>query len=194
MVKRFKKLVEEIKLVKQVKISLYDWQQATNPYSRIGFVFRPVTLAVIVLLFVAFLVFLVSWGTGIESIILAVPLFLSFLGLLTLLYLLLSDAFYCIWCLLDFGFRPCLRCSGTIVRKEYHPTFTLLGTIGSFPAMPHYYTFPATYHLLIKIQSDDGRYSARQSLYDSVSVGDDVCVSYLTGRFSRQVYLQKVWK
>jgi hypothetical protein len=185
MVDSFRKLVEEIKLVKQVK--------ATQGTTYLDCFLEQAMLAVTVLLCILFVTFLVIWGV---ELLFAIFVLFLFLPVLMILYLPLGAAFNYILCLLDFGFHSCLRYSGTIAEKKYYPasggSFHYMGP--GYVVLRHDYTIPTTYRILIRMQAVDIWYSSLQSFYDSLSIGDSVYVSYITGRFSGQVYLQKVWK
>lgn len=179
MFKSFRRLVEEIKLVEQVKVSLHS-SAARDLYFRIIlFGYVPVALAgivlLIVILFVEFSVFPVSWGVTRELIsfsFFVFNFFLVFLVLIHLLYCLLSGAFHCIWCLLDFAYRPCLRRAGTIISKEIDPAFTLHSNVCT--VAQYSVEIPSHFYLLIKTPSGNGRYLARQNFYNKVSVGNGV--------------------
>ncbi|MEM1251124.1 MAG: hypothetical protein AAGI69_01735 [Cyanobacteria bacterium P01_H01_bin.21] len=201
MLTSFRGLAQEIKLVKKIKACLQNdsWQSVY-----IDYLLSPVTIAAIGLLFVAGLVFFVRRGfVHIErtmDVVLAImagvlfyAIVMVFALLLMHLWMILIDAFNCIWCLLDFGFRPHVRRSAKIQFKNYRPkqTKTILMPTG-FSALPCQLRFQAAYYLDVDIQAINKRLKVAEPFYDSISTGDGVDITSVSGRFSKRVYLQKV--
>ena len=198
-----KRMNEQMKLAKIIHLQLHDsnWQWKFLD----KFLLNKFILAVLILLSilgVSLVIYLLDLKFGIHTFLICslfiIGIFVVFMAYAIILdlYMHLVDVCNYYWCLADFGFRPHQNCLGLVRNKRSIPAHSEMGLIaGGFYTLPYMYNVPTSHYLSVEVEgSYFPKFFVIESVYKSVSYGDSICVTILTGRYSKRMYLQKVWK